>query len=500
MRGPRSSGHDEVYQSVWAPLCLRIVPVTSNPLKSPQRWTLIGSILGSGAVFIEGSVTSVALPAIARDLHLGIAGLQWTMNGYLLTLSALILLGGALGDRFSRRRIFELGLIGFGTASLACAAAPNLPLLVAARVIQGIAGGLLVPNSLALLETTFSGEARGVAVGQWASWTAISAAIGPLVGGWIVDAASWRFVFVIAVPIAIAGAIATSLAGRSTRREATSSESVDYAGATLMTFGLAALVAALIIGPDRGFKTALPGSLGAVGVVLLIALVVVEHRVQNPLLPPNTFASREFAGVNVTTFVVYAALSGLFFLLMLELQNVLHYSALAAGASLLPINVLMLVISPIAGRMAERMGPRLPMVGGSLVAASGMALFARVVPGSTYLGSVLPAAVVFGTGLSLLVAPLTTVALTSLGEKRAGLASGVNNAVARVAGLLATAIIPLAAGLGGAQNLSGPRLVDGFTRAMFISAGLCAAGSAIAAVTMSGGLHRRKRGKPQTRS
>jgi MFS family permease len=226
---------------------------------------------------------------------------------------------------------------------------------------------------------------------------------------------------------------------------------------------------------------------------MLIALVVVEHRVENPLLPPDTFASRQFTGVNATTFAVYAALSGLFFLLMLELQNVLHYSALAAGASLLPINALMLVISPFAGRMSERMGPRLPMVGGSLVAAVGMALFARVRPGATYVGSVLPAAIVFGTGLSLLVAPLTTVALTSLGEKRAGLASGVNNAVARVAGLLATAIIPLAAGLGGVQSLAGPGLVEGFTRAMFISAGLCAAGSAIAAFTMPGGLHAPKK-------
>jgi EmrB/QacA subfamily drug resistance transporter len=454
--------------------------------ESAKRWTLIGSILGSGAVFIEGSVTNVALPAIARDLHLGISGLQWTMNGYLLTLSALILLGGALGDRFSRRKVFAWGLVGFAVASLGCAVAPNLILLVVARVFQGIAGGLLVPNSLALLESTFSGEGRGAAVGQWAAWSAISTSIGPLLGGWIVDATSWRYVFVIMVPVAIAGAIAVTVSGRSAKKQTQSTASVDYAGAALMTLGLAAIVGALMLGPDRGFMTVYPLSLGIAGIVLLGAFMFVEGRTKDPLLPPGTFASRVFAGVNATTFVVYAALNGLFFLLMLQLQNVLDYSALAAGACLLPINVLMVIISPIAGRLAERRGARLPMAGGSLLAAVGMALFALVRPGATYLTSVLPAAIVFGVGLSFLVAPLTNVALTSLGQKRAGLASGVNNSVARVAGLLATAIIPLAAGLGGAKSLSGATLAGGFVRAMFICAGLCAAGSVISVFTMNG--------------
>jgi EmrB/QacA subfamily drug resistance transporter len=454
-------------------------------MKTAQRWTLIGSILGSGAVFIEGSVTSVALPAIARDLHLGIAGLQWTMNGYLLTMSSLILLGGALGDRYSRRKVFSWGLVGFAVASTGCAVAPNITLLVIARVLQGIAGGLLVPNSLALLETTFTGEARGVAIGHWASWSAISSAIGPLIGGWIVDAISWRFIFIVIVPFAIAGAVAITIAGRSIGEKTTSIEGVDYAGAALITLGLGAIVGALILGPASGFTTVYPASFGIAGILLLVAFFVVEHRRKHPLLPLNAFASRQFSGVNAVTLVVYAALSGLFFLLMLELQNALHYSALAAGASLLPINGLMLVISPIAGRFAEKHGARWPMTFGSIVAAVGMALFARVQPGASYWTSVLPAAIVFGLGLSVLVAPLTTVALSSLGEKKAGLASGVSNAVARVAGLLATAIIPFAAGLGGAQNLSGPTLVNGFTRAMFICAGLCASGSAIAMVTIN---------------
>lgn len=453
--------------------------------ESAKRWTLIGSILGSGAVFIEGSVTNVALPAIARDLHLGITGLQWTMNGYLLTLSALILLGGALGDRFSRRKVFAWGLVGFAVASLACAAAPNLILLVTARVFQGIAGGVLVPNSLALLESTFEGEERGAAVGHWASWSAVSTAVGPLLGGWIVDAASWRFVFVIMVPFAIAGAIAVTVAGRA-MKESKSAATVDYAGAALMTLGLAAIVGALMLGPDRGFTTLYPVSLGVAGIVLLVAFVIVENHTKDALLPPGTFASRQFAGVNAATFAIYAALTGLFFLLMLQLQNVLDYSALEAGASLMPINVLLLVISPLAGRIAERRGPRFPMAGGALVATIGMLLFALVRPGATYWTSVLPAAIVFGIGLASLVAPLTTVALTSLGEQRAGLASGVNNSVARVAGLLATAIIPLAAGLGGAHSLSGATLANGFTRAMFICAGLCAVGSVISLVTMIG--------------
>ncbi|MEP6508342.1 MAG: DHA2 family efflux MFS transporter permease subunit [Gemmatimonadales bacterium] len=455
-------------------------------MKPAQRWILVGSILGSGAVFIEGSVTSVALPAIARDLHLGIAGLQWTMNGYLLTMGSLILLGGALGDRYSRQKVFSWGLIGFSIASLACAAAPNLALLVIARVLQGIAGGLLVPNSLALLETTFTGEERGVAIGHWASWSAISTAIGPLVGGWIVDATSWRFVFVVAVPFAIAGAIAITTAGKSIEEKQSTKANVDYAGAALITLGLGALVASLILGPDRGFRSIYPLTLGIGGIALLIVFLLVEHRTKNPLLPLDAFTSREFSGVNAVTMLVYAALNGLFFLLMLELQNGLHYSALVAGASLLPVNALMLVISPIAGRLSERRGPRLPMMGGCVVAGVGMAMFARVQPGAGYWTSVLPAAVVFGVGLSLLVAPLTTVALSSLGEKRAGLASGVNNAVARVAGLLATAIVPFAAGFGGSQSLSGSTLVEGFTRAMFICAGLCVAGGVISGATMNG--------------
>ncbi|HEY2027129.1 MAG TPA: DHA2 family efflux MFS transporter permease subunit [Gemmatimonadaceae bacterium] len=449
-----------------------------------SRWILVGTILGSGAVFVEGSVTMVALPAIARDFHLGIAGLQWVLNGYLLTLSALMLLGGAVGDRFSRRGVFAIGLVGFSIASIACALAPNLLLLVLARVLQGAAGALVVPNSLALLETTFTGPERGAAVGHWAAWSAVSAAFGPLVGGWLVDAASWRWVFVCIAPIAAAAVVAVGV-GRDAHASRAAKPHVDYAGAALITLALAGMVGALIVGPDTGFNGGVLVA-GIGGVAVLLAFIAVERRAASPLVPLDIFRNRTFTGVNATTLVVYAALNGLFFLLMLQLQGVLGYSALQAGASLLPINVLMVTLSPVAGRAAARVGPRLLMTGGSLVAAAGMLLFVRVQPGARYATSVLPAAIVFGIGLASFVAPLTSVALGALGERRAGLASGVNNAVARLGGLLAVAVLPLAAGLGGAQQLRGGVVATGFARAMMICAALCAVGGVIAALTIRG--------------
>jgi EmrB/QacA subfamily drug resistance transporter len=452
-------------------------------MRAPRR-ILVGTILGSGAVFVEGSVTMVALPAIARDFHLGIAGLQWVLNGYLLTLSALILLGGALGDHFSRRRVFVAGLAGFCVASIGCAIAPNLPLLVVARILQGAAGALVVPNSLALLETAYSGEARGSAVGQWAAWSAVSSAFGPLVGGWLVDSASWRWVFVCVAPFALAAMAAVG--GGQATPEGPERRPVDYAGAALVTLGLAGVVGALILGPEAGFTSSAVLAAGGAGLACLAAFPLVERRAASPLVPLDILRVRQFTGVNATTLAVYAALNGLFFLLMLQLQTTMGYGALAAGASLLPVNGLMLLLSPIAGRMASRIGPRALMVTGSLVAAAGMLLFTRVQPGALYATSVLPAAVVFGIGLACLVAPLTSVALSALGEARAGLASGVNNAVARLAGLLAVAGIPLAAGLGGTQQLAGGVISSGFARGMIVCAVLCATGGAIAALTIRG--------------
>jgi len=451
---------------------------------SKNRLTLVASVLGSGAVFVESTITSVALPSMGRDLHLGMAGLQWVMNGYLLPVSALILLGGALGDRFARRRVFAIGLVAFALASLGCAAAPSEPTLIAARVVQGLAGALVVPNSLALLETAYTGDERGAAIGHWAAWSAISTAFGPLVGGMLIDALSWRWVFICVAPFALAAAAVVVLAPSADRPDATESARVDYVGAALATLGLAGVVGALVAGPGAGFGQSLVLAAGLGGAALLAIFLFVEHRTAHPLLPLDVFRSRRFSGVNATTVVVYAALSGLFFLLMLELQNVLGYSALAAGASLLPINVLMLVLSPAAGRFSARHGARLPMTAGALVAAAGCLLFARVQPGASYAGAVLPAAIVFGLGLSAFVAPLTTVALSALDEGRAGLASGVNNAAARLAGLLATAVIPAVSGLGGLHRVDQASFASGFATSTIWCAGLCVAGAAIAFVTM----------------
>ncbi len=450
-----------------------------------KNWVLIASIFGSGAVFLEGSVVLVAMPEMGRDLGLGMSGLQWVMNGYLLTLSALMLFGGALGDRVSHARVFGLGLIGFAVTSLGCAVAPNIFILVGARVLQGIAGALVVPNSLALLETHFSGHERGVAIGRWAAWSGISTAIGPLAGGWLVDATSWRFVFVSVVPFAVAAAwIALRHAAQGERRK--KSKPLDFAGAILVTLGLAGIVGALITGPDRGFTSPLVIAIGVIGVALTIAFFAVEARVKNPLLPLDVFESREFIGANLNTLLVYAALNGLFFLLMLQLQNGLGYSAIKGGASLLPVNALLLILSPRAGKLAERIGAKLPMAVGSFVAGLGMLLFIRVKPDTSYVTTTLPALVVFGTGLGLLVAPLTSAALQSLGPKRAGIASGVNNAAARLAGLLATASIPVAAGIGGSHEPRGDLLASAFIRAMIICAVLCAIGGLVALILVRG--------------
>ena len=453
------------------------------------RWVVAGSVLGSGAVFLESSVVNVALPAIARDFHVGVVGLQWVINGYLLTLSALMLLGGALGDRFGRARVFAIGCVAFAIASGGCALAPSLVALVMLRVVQGAAGALLVPNSLAMLDTAFGGEERGAAIGQWAAWSAVSAAAGPFAGGWLVDALSWRWVFSAVIVFAlIASVIVTrhfaeeelpkSISGSAASRR------IDYLGATLGTLSLAGFVGALMSGPAIGFTNWRVLAAGTGGTVFMVAFILVERRVEWPILPLTIFRSMQFSGVNATTFLVYGALSGLFFLLMPQLQGNLGYSALRAGAALTPTNLIMLVFSPIAGRMSARIGVRVLMTSGAFVAAVGMLLFARVHEGSTYLTAVLPATIVFGVGLSILVAPLTSAVLSAVTERDTGLASGVNNAVARLAGLIAIAALPLAAGIGGSAKLEGAAFSAGYVRAMFISAGLCAAGALVAWLTV----------------
>jgi EmrB/QacA subfamily drug resistance transporter len=466
------------------------------------RWIVAGSVLGSGAGFLEGSVVNVALPAIARDFGLGVDGLQWVVNGYLLTLSALMLLGGSLGDRFRRSRVFAVGCVAFAAASVGCALAPSLPVLVALRLLQGVAGSLLVPNSLAMLETSFQGDERGAAIGQWAAWSAISTALGPLAGGGLVDAGSWRWVFASVVPFALAAAWIALRHGPAGEAGAAAKSPaagrVDYTGATLATLGLAGLVGALIVGPRVGFTRPAVLAAGIGGVILLGVFVVEERRLgrrgAHPLLPLEVFRSRQFSGANITTVLVYAALSGLLFLLMPQLQGNLGYSALTAGAALLPVNAIMLALSPRSGRLAARTGPRLPLALGAGIAGLAMLLFSRVRPGASYLGVVLPAAVVFGLGLGCLVAPLTAAVLAALDPREAGVASGINNAAARLAGLLAAAALPLASGIGGMARLDGPEFGAGYVRAMWICAGLCAAGAAVALLTVQGAEGRSRAG------
>ncbi|MGH7481968.1 MAG: MFS transporter [Longimicrobiales bacterium] len=450
---------------------------------SAGRWTIAAAVLGSGAVFVESTVVNVALPSIARDFGLGMEGVQWVVNAYLLTLGALLLLGGSLGDVFGRRRVFAGGLLGFAATTALCAVAPSFGLLIGARLLQGAAGALLVPNSLALLDTAFVEEQRGEAIGKWAAWSAVSTAGGPLLGGALIDYASWRWVFASVAPIAVAAAwIAWRLIPEVQQRDGTTG--VDLAGALLVTGGLGATVWMLIAGPELGFASPAILAAGIGGVALLVAFVLFEKRARAPLLPLGMFSSRQFSGANVTTLLIYAALGSLFLFLMLQLQNVLGYGALAAGAALLPINALMLLLSARAGRWATRVGPRTPIAGGAVAAAAGMMLFARVDAGSSYWTTVLPAVLLFGTGLGVLVAPLTSAVLAAADEGRAGVASAVNNAAARLAGLFATAMVPLAAGIGGLDVLSGPTFAAGYTRAMWISAGLCLTGGAVAWTTI----------------
>lgn len=449
-------------------------------LASPTaRWLIVTAVLGSGVAFLDGTVVNVALPAIGRELGGGLAAQQWVLDGYLLTLGALLLAGGAMGDRYGRRRLFVIGLVAFTVASLACGLAPSAGVLIGARLVQGVGAAALVPGSLALIDAGIREKDRGRAIGIWAGMSGVTSALGPFVGGWLVDAASWRWVFLLNVPLA-AAAIAIAARHVAETRDPTRTGRPDIAGAAAITVGLAGVIYALIEGPARGWQ---PTTVVAVtvGACALAAFPIIEARAAEPLLPLRLFRSRQFTGANLTTLAVYGALSGALFLLALQLQQSLGYSALAAGVATLPITIIMLLTSPSVGALAQRTGPRLPMTAGPLVAAAGLALMARVVPATGYVGTVLPAVVVFGIGLSITVAPLTAAVLAAVSEDHVGVASGTNNAVSRIAGLLAVAVLPAAAGIrAGAGEPLGP----GFSRAMLIAAIICAAGGIVALLTV----------------
>ncbi|GAA3234202.1 MFS transporter [Pseudonocardia petroleophila] len=441
------------------------------------RWVLFTTVLGSGLVMIDGTVVNVALESIGSEFGAGFTALQWTVNAYTLTLASLILLGGSLGDRYGRRRVFLVGVVWFALASLLCGLAPNVETLIAARALQGVGGALLTPGSLALISASFHGPDRAAAIGAWSGLGGIAGAVGPFLGGWLVEW-TWRAVFLINLPLA-ALIVVVALRHVPETRDPDSAPGLDVSGTALAVVGLGALTYALTGLAEAGPTPALVVGL-VVGVLALVAFVVVERRSRHPLVPPALFASRTFSAANAVTLLIYGALGVVFFLLVLHLQTVAGFSPLAAGTSLLPVTAIMLVFSARAGALAGRIGPRIPLTVGPLVSACGLLLMLRIGADATWVLHVLPAVLVFGAGLALTVAPLTATVLDAAPDRYAGSASGVNNAVARAAGLLAVAVIPGLAGIGGADYTDPAAFGSGFRTAMTIGAGLLVAASVTA--------------------
>jgi EmrB/QacA subfamily drug resistance transporter len=444
----------------------------------PARRVILAAVLGSGMAFLDGTVVNVALPSIGKDLDADLAGLQWVLDAYLVTLTAFLLLGGALGDRYGRRRIFVVGVGIFTAASVLCGVAPSVDFLVAARALQGVGGALLVPGSLALLSATMRHEDRSRAVGAWSGLTGVASALGPLLGGWLVDASSWRWVFLINVPMAAGVVVAAR--GVPESRASDAPPGLDYPGAISVAGGLVALTAGLIDGGEGWSARALV--LVAVGVAMLVAFVGIEMRSRHPMLPLSLFRSRQFTGANLVTFSVYAGLGVAFFLVVLNLQAALGYSALEAGLALLPVTAMMLVLSARMGALAQRIGPRIPMTVGPVIVGAGLLWLGLIEPGDSYLTTVFPAAVLFGLGLSVTVAPLTAAVLGAVDERLLGVGAGTNNAVARLAGLLAVAVLPSLAGV--ELSTTGGGSLPGYQTAMAIAAALCLAGAATAWATI----------------
>jgi EmrB/QacA subfamily drug resistance transporter len=448
----------------------------------PGRWIIAVAVLGSGMAFLDGTVINVALPAIGEDFGAETSSLQWILNGYLLTLSALILIGGSLGDRHGRRRVFVLGVAAFTGASLLCAVAPSANALVVARLLQGVGGALLTPGSLAMIEASFRPEDRARAIGAWSGLSGVSTALGPLLGGWLVEAVSWRAIFLINIPLGLAVMVAATRHVPETR-DPTARGALDVPGALLAALGLAGTTYALIQAPEDGASAVVVGAAIA-GVAALAAFIVQERRSDNPMMPLSIFSSRQFSAANLVTFVVYAALGGVFFLLVAFLQISCNYSPIAAGAASLPVTLLMLLLSARAGALAQRIGARVPLTVGPLVIAAGMLLMSRIEPGDDYVTGVLPGIVVFGLGLTLVVAPVTATVLAAADSRHSGIASGINNAVARVAGLLAVAVLPIIAGITGDAFYDPDSMADGFRTAMMATAALAALGGLLAWLTI----------------
>jgi EmrB/QacA subfamily drug resistance transporter len=436
------------------------------------RWVLTATVLGSGMAMLDSTVVNLALPRIGEDLDAGFSQLQWIVNAYTLSLAAFILLGGSLGDRMGRRRIFVIGAGWFTVASVLCAAAPTSELLIGARALQGVGGALLTPGSLAIIQASFAAQDRPRAIGAWSGLGGVAAGIGPFLGGWLVDVATWRSIFIINVPLGIVVMITASRHVPESRDE-TSSGRLDVTGAVLGAAALAGITYGL---------TAQEWLICAIGVVIAVAFVVFELRSRAPMVPMSIFRSNQFSATNVVTFLLYGAFAASLFLLGLVLQGPLDYTPLQAGAATVPLTIMMLLFSARAGAIAQRIGPRIPMTVGPLLCAAGFALLTRVEPGRSYVSAVLPGILVFATGLTLTVAPLTTTALSSVAAHLAGVASGVNNAVARTGSLVAVAAIPVVAGFTAGAAVDDATLLDGYGNVLWASAGVAVAAAIVSAV------------------
>ncbi|MFN2539715.1 MAG: MFS transporter [Mycobacteriales bacterium] len=429
------------------------------------RWVLATAVLGSAMVFVDGTVVNVALPHIGSGLDASLSGLTWTVNGYALTLASLILLGGSLGDRFGRKRVFIVGVVWFAVASLLSGLAPDVETLIAARALQGVGGALLTPGSLALLQASFRATDRARAIGAWSGLAGIAGAAGPFLGGWLVEVTSWRWIFLVNLPLAVA-VVAMAVRHVPESRDLGASHSVDVVGAVAGAVGLGALTEGLIAWQDTGLGSVRVLGPLVIGALASAAFLLHERRAAEPMLPLGIFASRVFSATNAVTFVVYAALGGVFFWLVLFLQVAAGFAPMSAGLALVPLTLLMLLLSPQAGALATRVGPRLPMTVGPLLCAVGVGLLSQLPRHASYPVDVLLPMVLFGLGLSATVAPLTATVLAAAPDEHAGLASGVNNAVARVGGLLAVAVLPLIAGLHGEGYARADLLVGPYRTAM----------------------------------